>query len=76
MAKGYWIAQVDMHDPEAYRAYVAANGAVFQKFGARFLVPVGQSSRPEGTGRQRKVVLEFPSYAGASPATDRPNTSR
>ena len=65
MPKGYWIARVDIHDPEAYRAYVAANGAVFRKYGARFLVRGGQSLTPEGTVRERNVVLEFPSYADA-----------
>lgn len=65
MPKGYWIARVDVHDPDAYKDYVAANGAVFRKFGARFLVRGGQSVTPEGTVRQRNVVLEFPSYADA-----------
>ena len=65
MAKGYWIARVDVHDPEAYRVYLAANGAVFEKFGARFLVRGGTSEQVEGKGRQRNVVLEFPSYERA-----------
>ena len=25
MAKGYWIARVDVADPEGYKAYVAPN---------------------------------------------------
>ncbi len=29
MPKGYWIARVDVHDPEAYGAYVSANAAAF-----------------------------------------------
>lgn len=62
MAKGYWIAHVDVHDPQAYRAYLDANGAVFRKFGARFLVRGGQNELVEGRGRDRNVVLEFPSY--------------
>ena len=65
MPKGYWIVRVDVHDPEAYRAYIAANGSVFRKFGARFLVRGGQSVMPEGIVRERNVVLEFPSYADA-----------
>ena len=59
MAKGYWIARVDVHDAEAYQAYLAANGAVFEKYGARFLVRGGTSEQVEGKGRQRNVVLEF-----------------
>jgi uncharacterized protein (DUF1330 family) len=65
MAKGYWIARVDVHDAEAYKAYLAANGAVFRKFGARYLVRGGTCEAVEGTSRQRNVVLEFPSYAEA-----------
>ena len=65
MAKGYWIARVDIHDPEAYKAYLAANGAVFRQFGARFLVRGGPSETVEGSVRQRNVILEFPSYADA-----------
>jgi uncharacterized protein (DUF1330 family) len=29
MTKGYWIARVDVRDAEAYKEYVAANGAAF-----------------------------------------------
>ncbi len=65
MAKGYWIARVDINDPEAYKAYLAANGAVFQKFGARYVVRGGASETVEGTVRQRNVILEFPSYDAA-----------
>ena len=65
MAKGYWIARVDVHDPQAYRAYLDANGAVFRQFGARFVVRGGQNELVEGRGRDRNVVLEFPSYEQA-----------
>ena len=51
-----------MHDPQAYRAYLEANGAVFRRFGARFLVRGCQNELVEGRGRDRNVVLEFPSY--------------
>ena len=51
MAKGYWIAHVDVSDPEAYKAYVRANAAPFAKFGARFLVRGGESVTPEGAAR-------------------------
>jgi len=37
MAKGYWIARIDVHNPDGYKEYVAQNGAVFAKYGGRFL---------------------------------------
>ena len=65
MAKGYWIGHVDVHDLEAYKNYVAANGAAFRKYGGRFLVRGGAFEAVEGKLRSRNVVIEFPSYDAA-----------
>ena len=65
MAKGYWIAQVDVADPEAYKAYIQANAIPFAKFGARFLVRGGRAEAKEGAWRSRRVVIEFADYATA-----------
>ena len=65
MAKGYWVARVDVHDTDAYKDYVAANGAAFAKFGGRFVVRGGPFQNPAGTSRSRNVVIEFPSYQAA-----------
>ena len=65
MPKGYWIARVDVTDPEAYKAYVAANAKPFAMYGARFLVRGGPFDNPEGTSRARNVVIEFPSRQAA-----------
>jgi uncharacterized protein (DUF1330 family) len=65
MAKGYWIGQVDVSDPEAYKAYVRENAVAFGKYGARFLVRGGQSETLEGRNRSRLVVIEFKDYATA-----------
>lgn len=65
MAKGYWIARVDVADLERYKLYMAANAAPFRQFGARFLVRSGRFENPEGDSRSRNVVLEFPSYEAA-----------
>ncbi len=62
MAKGYWIARVDVHDAAAYQGYVAANAVPFAKYGAKFLVRGGRSEAPEGTPRARNVVIEFKDY--------------
>ena len=66
MPKGYWIARVDVADVDIYKeGYVRANGPVFAKYGAKFLVRAGKYENPEGTSRSRNVVLEFPSYQAA-----------
>ena len=65
MAKGYWIAQVQVTDEETYKGYIAANGAALAKFGARFLVRGGQSICTEGKAKPRNVIVEFPDYQTA-----------
>lgn len=65
MAKGYWIARVDVYDAEAYKSYVAANAAAFSKYGGRFLVRGAAFDLKEGTSRARNVVIEFPSHQAA-----------
>lgn len=65
MTKGYWIARVDVHDAEAYKEYVAANGAAFAKFGGRFLIRGGRYEAVMGQPRSRNVVIEFPTYEDA-----------
>jgi uncharacterized protein (DUF1330 family) len=65
MPKGYWIAHIDIHNPQGYHAYVEQNGEVFRKYGARFLVRAGPSETVEGQFRARHVVIEFKDYATA-----------
>jgi uncharacterized protein (DUF1330 family) len=62
MPKGYWIARVDVQDPEQYKAYVAANAQPLSKYGARFIVRGGPFEAVEGASRSRNVVIEFPTY--------------
>jgi uncharacterized protein (DUF1330 family) len=65
MAKGYWIARVDVYDAEAYKQYIALNAVAFAKYGARFLVRGAAPELKEGTSRARNVVIEFPTYQAA-----------
>jgi uncharacterized protein (DUF1330 family) len=65
MAKGYWIARVDVHNEDGYKPYTVGNAAIFAKFGGRFIVRGGRFEAPEGTPRSRNVVVEFPDYAAA-----------
>jgi uncharacterized protein (DUF1330 family) len=72
MAKGYWIANVDIHDLEGYKAYVAANAEPLRKYGGRFLVRSGRSNCAEGQFRSRLVIIEFKDYATAQACYDSP----
>jgi len=65
MAKGYWVALVDVKNQEVMKRYAAANPAIFKKFGGRILVRSGKFEVPEGTARSRHVLIEFPDYASA-----------
>jgi uncharacterized protein (DUF1330 family) len=65
MPKGYWIARLDVSDPEVYGRYVKANAEPFARFGARFIVRAGKYEAPEGKPRARNVVIEFPTYDAA-----------
>ena len=66
MPKGYWIAHVDVRDPEGYKDYVAAAKPAFDKYGAKFLARGGAYEATEGRGRARNVVIEFPSLQGGA----------
>lgn len=59
MSKAYWIVRVSVHDERRYPEYLAAAGAAFQKFGARFVVRGGAFETMEGNARERNVVVEF-----------------
>jgi uncharacterized protein (DUF1330 family) len=65
MPKGYWIARVDVRDPEGYKDYVATAKPAFERFGAKFLARGGAHDVVEGPGRARNVVIEFDSMAAA-----------
>jgi uncharacterized protein (DUF1330 family) len=76
MTKAYWIARVDVHNMDGYKEYVAQNGAVFHKFGAKFLVRGGKYEAKEGTSRSRNVVLEFKDYETALACYNSPEYQR
>ena len=65
MKKGYWIGRIDVHNVDGYQEYVAQNGAVFAKYGAKFLVRGGRRDAVEGVPHSRSVVIEFASYETA-----------
>jgi len=66
MPKGYWIAHVEISDPERYALYVDGAKDVFGRYGGRFLARGGAYEEVEGAlGRARHVVIEFPSLQAA-----------
>ena len=65
MPKAYWIAHVEVRDPERYKDYVATAKPAFERYGARFLARGGAHRALEGPGRARNVVIEFSSMQAA-----------
>ena len=72
MPKAYWVAHVDVDDPEIYAQYRAANAVAFEKYGARFIVRGGPQTQREGHSRARTVVIEFPDLTTATACFDSP----
>src|SRR3954447_19433494 len=65
MPKGYWVATVDVTEPEGYKLYMAEVTNAFRTFDGRYLMRGGRSERVEGQGASRIVVIEFPDFATA-----------
>jgi uncharacterized protein (DUF1330 family) len=65
MAKGYWIPQIDVSNPEGYKAYMAATPPAHAKYQGKALVRGGKMQVVEGRVRSRAVLREFPDYATA-----------
>ena len=65
MAKGYWVARVDVKNEEGFKPYADANQAIFKKFGGRYVVRGAKFEGMEGSSRSRNVIVEFDDYATA-----------
>ena len=65
MAKGYWVAHINVSDPSAYEKYKAANAIAFSKYDAQFIVRGGQQKVMEGISKSRTVIIEFCDYETA-----------
>jgi uncharacterized protein (DUF1330 family) len=62
----YVIANVTVHDPEAYRAYTAVTPKTIADHGGRFISRGGDVEVLEGDWRpSRLVIIEFPSIEAA-----------
>ena len=56
----YFIARIDVSNPEEYGKYASKTLEIVKKFGGRFLVKAGAFEQVEGSGPDRHVVVEFP----------------
>lgn len=65
MAKGYWIARIDVTNPEPFKDYAAGATEAVNKYGGRYLARGGAYQALEGDARARNVVVEFPSVQAA-----------
>ena len=64
--KAYWIAHVDVTDPDQYAQDTQRAPAAFALFGGKLLARGGRSEAMEGRATpQRSVVIEFESYEQA-----------
>ncbi|RDJ24989.1 DUF1330 domain-containing protein [Bosea caraganae] len=72
MAKGYWIARVDVENDAEYAKYRALNAIAFAKYGAKFLVRGGEYKLARGEGRKHNVVIEFKDEATARACYESP----
>ena len=61
----YLIADIDVHDPQAFDAYRAAVKPIVEAHGGRYLTRGGAVQALEGAPMQRAVLIEFPSMAAA-----------
>lgn len=61
MAKAYWIAQVEVTDPERFADYAKLGPGRLADFGGRFLARGGARTVMEGSAPERIVIIEFPS---------------
>jgi uncharacterized protein (DUF1330 family) len=62
----YLIANVDVHDPDAYEEYRSRAGAIVERHGGCFIVRGGAVHLLEGEPwAHRLVIIQFPDLAAA-----------
>ena len=62
MAKGYWLARLDISDRETFAEYRKRNAAPIAKFGGKFVIKGGKAETVLGPPRAENVLIEFDSY--------------
>ena len=72
--RGYILAEVEVTNPEGYKAYAAMVPATIDKFGGKFLTRGGVNTPLEGEWPQRRrVIIEFPTVKAARDWYDSPD---
>ena len=61
----YWIAHVEVTDPDAYGEYAKRATAAIEAHGGEFLARATRTVWLEGKERARNVVVRFPSVEDA-----------
>ncbi len=61
----YWIAHVEVTDPEAYAEYARRATDAIESHGGEFLARATRTVWLEGRERARNVVVRFPSVEDA-----------
>ncbi len=62
----YFIADLDIHDPEGYRTYARQVPATLEKYGGKILVAGGNPQTLEGDWHTKRIVMiEFPTLEQA-----------
>jgi uncharacterized protein (DUF1330 family) len=80
--RGYILAEIEITNPEGYKAYSAVVLETIQKYGGKFLSRGGANTPLEGEWLQRRrVILEFPTVEAArkwydSPEYEKPKALR
>ncbi|WP_370638111.1 DUF1330 domain-containing protein [Ancylobacter sp. Lp-2] len=64
----YWVMRIDVHDPEGYKPYIAADATAVEASKGWFLVRGGRHAAVHGSARSRNVVLAFKDYETARAA--------
>jgi uncharacterized protein (DUF1330 family) len=78
----YIIAEVEVTNPDGYKAYTALVPATIEKYGGRFIVRGGAAQPLEGDWPAvRRVIIEFPTKEAAqrwwdSPEYEKPKEMR
>jgi len=65
MPQAFWIAHVEVTDPERYALYARGATEAIAAHGGRFLARAGRYVQLEGRDRPRNVVAIFPSLEKA-----------